>query len=420
MKKLLILFFCYFHNVHAQIVTTFAGSTQGTTDGIGSLAKFYGPAGLALAPDGNLYVADRVNHRIRKITPSGEVSTFAGNMQGFANGNGTAASFNSPMNLTIDNAGILYVADSNNHCIRKITPDATVTTIAGSINGFADGTTSSALFSYPEGIFVDVNGVLYIGDTGNQRIRKIMPNGTVTTLAGGTLGNNDGTGTSAQFWSPCGLTVDSSGTVYVAEKKNRIRKITSSGVVTTFVGNGTSGYLDGVGTAARLNTPFDITMDASGYLNVTDTSNNRIRKIMSDGTITTFAGSTNGYLDGVGTAARFNYPIGICASDDGMLYIGESGGNKIRKITTSLSFTPFNPEDIVNIYPNPSSQSIHVEFDNLSTVKIDITDGNGRLLKSLNNVVNQCVIDISEFANGIYFLQLQTDNDIIVKKILKK
>jgi DNA-binding beta-propeller fold protein YncE len=161
-------------------------------------------------------------------------------------------------------------------------------------------------------------------------------------------------------------------------------------------------------------------MDASGYLYVTDTSNNRIRKIMSDGTITTFAGSTNGYLDGVGTAARFNYPIGICASDDGMLYIGESGGNKIRKITTSLSSTPFINEDIVNIYPNPSSQSIHVEFDNLSTVKIDITDGNGRLLKSLNNVVNQCLIDISEFANGIYFLQLQTDNDIIVKKILKK
>lgn len=419
MKKIYLLLFCYFLNTNAQTVTTFAGGIEGYADGVGISSQFNGPAGVDLAPDGSIIVADRLNHRIRKISPSGVVTTIAGNQEGYADGIGTDALFSYPMNLTVDASGIIYVADSGNHRIRKITTDGTVTTLAGHSSGFTDGNSEDAQFNYPEGIFIASSGIIYVADAGNHAIRKIMPDGNVTTLAGGNLGHADGIGLNAQFWTPCGITVDPNGIIYVTEKKNRIRKITSDGVVTTFVGSDTPGYLDGIGTAAKLNSPFDITMDAIGNLYVTDSGNNRIRKILPDGSISTFAGSTNGYLDGIGTAAKFNYPIGICIAADGTIYIGESGNGKIRKITTLLDSSSFNLQDSLNIYPNPSTNLITIDFKNLKKACIYNVAGQIVLQKTFDELKTNTV-NLSSLENGVYIVVLENDTFQKTVKIVKQ
>ena len=414
MKNIYILFFFYFVNTNAQTVTTLAGSIQGYTDGIGISSQFNGPAGVDLAPDGSIIVADRLNHRIRKISPSGVVTTVAGSQEGYADGIGTDALFSYPMNLSVDAAGIIYVVDSGNHRIRKITTDGTVTTLAGHASGFTDGNSEDAQFNYPEGIFIASSGIIYVADAGNHAVRKIMPDGNVTTLAGGNLGHADGIGINAQFWTPCGITVDPNGIIYVTEKKNRIRKITSDGVVTTFVGSDTPGYLDGIGTAAKLNSPFDITMDANGNLYVTDSGNNRIRKILPDGSVSTFAGSTNGYLDGIGTAAKFNYPIGICIAADGTIYIGESGNGKIRKITTVLDSSSFNLEDTINAYPNPFTNFLTINLENLTKATVFSVLGQLIQEKTFEKATSN-TMDLSHLKIGTYLIVLE--NNILQKTI---
>ncbi|GHU61064.1 hypothetical protein FACS189445_2630 [Spirochaetia bacterium] len=215
----------------------------------------------------------------------GVVSTLAGSgTAGFANDTGTAAQFNSLHGITTDGSGNLYVADSSNNRIRKIDATGVVTTFAGSTQGFADDTGTAAQFNSPNGITIDGSGNhLYVADTGNHRIRKIViSTGVVSSLAGnGTPGYSMGTGTAAMFNQPNGITIDGSGNLYVADTHNhRIRQIViSSGVVTLLAGYGSPGYADGTGTAARFNQPNGITIDGSGNLYVADTVNHRIRKI---------------------------------------------------------------------------------------------------------------------------------------------
>jgi len=320
-------------------VTTFAGSTKsGSADGTGSTASFNNPYGIALDGSGNVYVADGPNDEIRKITPAGVVTTFAGStVNGSADGTGSAASFTSPLGVAVDSNGNVYVADTDNNAIRKITPAGVVTTFAGSrARGHADGTGSAATFYSPTGLAVDSNGNVYVADRDNHEIRKITPAGVVSTLAGSTTqGNANGTGSAASFYAPFDLAVDSNGNVYVTDEGNNlIRKITPLGVVSTLAGSGANDYADGTGSKASFNYPSGVAVDSNGNVYVADTSNNVIRKITPAGVVTTLAGSTTrGNADGTGSAASFNQPSAVAVDRNGIVYVGDRINNEIRKLT---------------------------------------------------------------------------------------
>ena len=320
------------------VVTTLAGSgARGFTDGTGTAASFKEPAGVTVDSSGNLYVADCNNQRIRKITPAGVVTTLAGNnVEGSIDGTGTAASFDEPVGIAVDSSGTLYVTDTITQNVRKITSAGVVTTLAGSgAIGSADGTRTAASFYQPNGVAIDSSGNVYVADSNNHKIRKITSTGVVTKFAGsGAIGSADGTGTAASFYGPVGITIDSSGNVYVADMgNNKIRKITPAGVVTTLAGSGSQGAVDGKGVAASFKTPLGIAVDSGGNLYVADSGNNKIRKITPAGVVTTLAGSgLKSSVDGTATSASFSNPGGVAVDSSGNVYVSDQDTHKIRKI----------------------------------------------------------------------------------------
>jgi D-alanyl-D-alanine dipeptidase len=324
----------------AGVVTTLAGiaGTSGSADGTGAAASFYQPRAVATDVNGNVYVADRSNHTIRKITPAGVVTTLAGTAgtSGSADGTGAAARFNYPSGVAADTSGNVYVTDSSNYTIRKITPAGVVTTLAGTAGtrGGADGTGAAASFNTPIAIATDAIGNVYAADLGT--IRKITPAGVVTTLAGtaSVYGSADGTGAAARFETLRGVATDAGGNVYVADSSNHtIRKITPAGVVTTLAGTaGVTGSADGTGAAARFNNPNGVATDVSGNMYVADNSNETIRKITPAGVVTTLAGKSFG-ADGTGAEASFHVPRGVATDAGGNVYVADQYNNTIRKIT---------------------------------------------------------------------------------------
>jgi serine/threonine protein kinase, bacterial len=318
-------------------VTVFAGSgTLGGSDGTGVSAEFGDPGGLALDGSGNLYVADQNNAMIRKITSAAAVTTLAGSFDnyGYADGTGAQAQFFDPTGVAVDAAGNIYVADVTNNDIRKITPAGLVTTLAGGKEGYADGTGTAAQFFSPSGVAVDGAGNVYVTDTYNQRIRKITPAGVVTTLAGsgatgpGNGGYADGAGTTqALFNAPSGIAIDPSGNLYVADYNNsKIRKVTPSGVVSTIAGSGV-GEADGQGAAAEFGGPTGIALDRSGNIYVTDRLST-VREVTQGGVVTTIAGAT-----GTPTAGVFSQPTGIVVDPSGNIYVADASTQVISKIT---------------------------------------------------------------------------------------
>ncbi len=321
------------------VVTTLAGNgNQGSVDGTGSAAGFNYPIGIAADASGNLYVGDQFNEKVRRITPAGVVTTLAGNGNvGSTDGAGASATFYYPTGVAVDATGNIFVTDLGGNTIREVTPAGAVTTVAGTGGtGSGNGPAASATFSEPTGIAVDGSGNMFITDASNNKIREISSGGVVSTFAGsGAIGSADGTGPAASFYYPYGIAIDGSGNLYIADaRNNKIRKITSAGIVTTFAGSGSPGAADGTGTAATLNYPTGIAIDTAGNLYVADNSNNEIRLITPSGVVTTIAGSTrSGDTDGTGTAAVFEYPYGIAIDKSGNIYVTDQGNDKVRKIT---------------------------------------------------------------------------------------
>ena len=326
----------------AGVVTTLAGlaGNPGSTNGTNSAARFFGPSGVVVDSAGNIYVADAGNNAIRLITPSGAVSTFAGTpgTSGSQNGPATNALFNFPESLGIDQSNNIYVADTLNSIIRKITPSGNVSTLAGTPGAVGNANGTNALFRRPEGLVADAVGNVYVVDTGNSTVRAITPAGFVSTIAGlaGTAGSADGTGTNARFSDSTGIIEDGAGNLYVTDDANNtVRKVTQGGVTTTLAGTAGSGSMDGTTSAARFNYPSGVVVDSGGNTFISDHFNHTIRKITPSGVVSTFAGlaGVSGTNDGLNNLARFFNPSGLAIDSANNLYVADSGNHAIRQIT---------------------------------------------------------------------------------------
>jgi NHL repeat len=309
-----------------QPTSTVAGQVgvTGNADGTGSAASFAYARGVAVASNGDVYIADTLNDAVRKMTPAGVVTTLAGTFLG-ATG------------IAVDTAGNVYVSQGN--LISMISSTGSVSTLAGSATaGSADGTGAAASFNAIEGLAVDTAGNVYVADRGNQMIRKVSSGGVVTTLAGsaGNYGFADGLGALAEFANPRGIAVDAAGNVFVADSGTSIiRMITAAGNVTTMAGTANSaGSVDGTGAAARFNGAYNVAVDAAGNVFVADTANHTVRRITAAGVVSTLAGTAlaSGTTDGVGAAARFNLPVSVAVDASGNLYVSDFTNQTIRRI----------------------------------------------------------------------------------------
>ena len=322
-------------------VTTLAGSgSPGVEDNTGAAASFSEPFGVALDLRGNVIVAEGgQGNRVRIITPQGVVQTIAGSEEGYADGRGAAAHFNTPSALAIDKRGNIFVADTSNNRIRKISTEGVVSTVAGSPDaGYRDGPADQAQFDSPVGVAVDAEGNIFVADTYNDRIRKVSATGEVSTVAGAGLpGLADGRLEVALFDTPCGLAVDAEGNLFVADTGNdAIRKITPQGEVSTIAGAAQA-------NDPELDRPVGIAITHDGFLFVVSQGDGKIHRITPEGEVAEYAGRSSGFRDGSGRAARFNGPSGIAVDSEGNLYVADTDNYLVRKVAPVLAGSTEEP-----------------------------------------------------------------------------
>jgi len=435
----------------AQTIETIAGSQGlvGNMNGNTSVATFNNPHGVEYDHQGNIFIADRYNHLIRKIDTDGNVTTFAGSgSSGSSDGQGEAASFNEPWGLTVDSLGNVFVADTKNNKIRKISPAGYVTTLAGAGSfGIKDSPNPLiATFGNPTGIAVDKDGNLYVGDHLTHLIRKIEPNGEVTTLAGNrSYPNNygliDGIGQNARFNRPYGIEVDKNGNIFVADEWNHaIRKVTPTGVVTTLGGNGVIGSQNGDVSSSSYNYPWDVAIDSLGNVFVADGFNYVIRKIDVNNISSTYAGimGVTGAIDGDVLTGTFNGATSISFNKEKTsLIVGDAYNQLIRRIYYEDLVSPVisfmnngnNPIQIcentaVNIEVNGTFSTYEVYLDNNLTNTISTNSTSLNFLPVGSHTVifkgikggysptnsNQLTIDV--IPNNTFDLLVTPSNDL--------
>ncbi len=429
-------------NASAQNIITIAGNGTPAYTGDGgqaTAAELNAPIGIAFDKTGNMYFADATNSVVRKINLAGVITTVAGNNTFGYSGDGgdaTNAQLNTPTGVFVDTGGNLFIADYANQYIRKVNPSGIISTIAGiGTPGYtSDGVpATTAALNYPVAVTVDLPGNVYISDLFNHRVRKINTAGIISTFAGNGVGTYSGdaaAATAAGIPYPEGIVIDAVGTVFIAEKGDgRIRKVPTSGIIYTHAGIGVNGYSgDGVAaTNAQLNQPYGLALDRTGNMYVADESNNRIRKIDLTGVISTVAGAgTAGYTGdgGPATVAELNRPCGVGVDSSGKVYIGDTWNNVIRKIVPNIAlgngnFSPGNHS--VNIYPNPANSAFTIDIESVAnTTEIIITDMAGRVMetRSIKNISVKEHFDAANYPNGTYIIKVVTGGNTYRERLI--
>jgi sugar lactone lactonase YvrE len=441
-----LLFFITGFFIQAQIISTVAGdSSQGfSLDNVPAVSsELYFPTCVAFDGSGNYYIADEWNNRIRKVSASGEISTVAGNgVPGFSGDNGPAtdAQLNYPTGIALDSSGNIYIADAVNSRIRKVNAFGIISTVVGTDStGYSgdNGPATNAWLNEPTSVAVDLFGNIYIGDQGNNRVRKVNVSlGNINTIAGTDAAGYSGDGgqaTAAQLNGPYGIAVDASGNVYIADGFNNcIREVSaSSGIITTVAGNDSAGYSGdgGSATTAKLNGPVGVTVDVSGNIYIADLNNNCIRKVTypsgPKGIINTIAGDdTAGYSgdNGAGTNAKLYKPCGTGLDVSGTVYIADTYNNRIRKLTrdpSGIAEFGYSPMHVV-LYPNPAVSSfvLQIAEADFEIELLQLFDLDGKCLYTQWITSARTVIDVSNLAYGTYNVRITGHSGLANKKLV--
>lgn len=408
----------------AQPIYTLAGSGVGGYGGDGGAApaaKLNQPVGIAIDGGANVYIADRTNNRVRRVSPTGIITTVAGTGAAGYSGDGgpaTAAEINNITGVAADAAGNVYIADKSNHCVRQVSPTGIINTMAGTgIAGYGGdgGPATAAQLSNPWGIAADGIGNIYVAEQGNKRVRKIDAGGIITTVAGnGTAGfsGDGGPATAAQFDGCYAVAVDVSGNIYISDVDNqRIRRVSRAGIITTVAGSGVAGYCGdgGPATAAALYEPIGIAIAPDGTLYIADGWNNRIRAVNADGTIHTIAGTGTAGFSGDGAlavSAELHNPYGIAVSSMGSVLIGDNGNNRVRYMSQPSGVSKVLGDLQVSVYPNPSAGAFSIMPISSAPGIVTLT-----MCNTAGQVVNEWKIPINKVTDvemdvpaGAYFL----------------
>ena len=410
-------------NTNGDVTTLVGTGVMGSLDGISNTATFNFPTSIVEDSNGNFFICDQSNHKIRKLDTNGLVTTFAGTgVGGFQDGAGNVAKFYYPDEITIDNADNIYVADYYNNRIRKITPAGIVSTVAGSTLGDVDGIGNLAKFKWPTGVCLDTFGNIIVTDYGNHKIKKIDNNGQVTTIAGSGLGDVDGSALLAKFKEPLISKMDDFGNLFIADFGNhKIKKIDTFGNVTTFSGTGVAGNNDDELLLSTFNQPSAITFNVNGEMFITDYANHKIRKTTTYNFNYSISPSLpNGLNFNIGTGEISGTPSELLPMTDFLVSVSNQYGTSSTLVSievATLSTLAFENSQI-QIFPNPINDLLNIRsLERINT--ITIYDTIGQQIKNLIPNQENFQIDFSKVEKGIYFLKMESTFGVKRIKVTK-